>query len=1141
MRQGSACVGHPVDVASGAVYSTHRDIVIAGSIDLVWARSYSTGSLANQVSPLGLGWTSLYHYTLTRNTDGYRFGVEGDLVHFPLPAGEHLADRQTLRSLPTFQELTRRGDRLVLTQWDVDSGDISELVFTPRPLDVPAPLLRIEKITGQALDLLRDSAGRLVEVRQLVEGRALMLVYDTSGLITAVALRYPDQTQRRLVSYEYDEGRRLRSAIDAAGNADRYEYDATGRMTREELRDRGVFFFTYDKQGRCIRTAGLDGFDKKTLRYLDAARFTEVTDSLGHVRRYQLNALGQVVAEFDPLGAKRETEYDVHGRISARREPNGAVTKYEYDEFGNRNVIVNPIGYEERLTYNERHLPVVLVDRGGHTWRRVYDERNRLVEGVNPLGGRWRYEFNAIGNLVRVTDPSGAMLHQSFSERGQLATRTDWEGHLTAYDFDDHGRLTQRTDPLGRRTRISYDALGNTLEAILADGSRIVCEYDSGGNKTLVTDGAGRTTRFRWGTCQRLLERVDPAGHSVIYEWGTEPHRLERVRNEVGEVHMFDYDAAGRVRREIMWDGTDRRYERDANGYCVAVVKGDGDRIAYDLDLLGQVRRQVLTDGGSLEFDYDPFGRLVLAANADATVRFERDPLGQVLKETSRDFVVTSTYDAAGNRVSWETSLGLQVECRYDGNGDMQTLLANQLHAMVFHWNQAREETARDLPRGQRYEQRYDAAGRLASQEVLAVAQVNRGGETRARTQRLVGRRYTFDAGSTLRELDDYARGKCVYSYDECERLLRTTVNGEEKEQFDYDAAGNIVRRAAAGSAPDSLQYARGSRLQRRGATEYEHDAAGRLVAMRNGAGEAPGWDFRWDSLDQLRSVRDPNGTEWRYKYDALGRRLTTESSGEERHYLWDSATLVHNFVGRQNPETWVYSPSSLQPLFRMRGDLTWSVLTDHLARPLELVSLGGEVEWSASQTAWGMSEADSAEGGEADCPLRFPGQWYDPESGLHYNRFRYYDPRTGRFLSPDAMGLRGGLHQYLYAPNPVNWVDPFGLNGCPRDEFPDDPHELTGMLGVQPVVTLTNDGTTRMVWQPNPYTRIRYESHPGNPALPPTHPTFAPRHHGPHYHVEVRANPAVSWGNKNNVTKVEPPGYTPGMGTGFLPGEKFP
>ena len=101
----------------------------------------------------------------------------------------------------------------------------------------------------------------------------------------------------------------------------------------------------------------------------------------------------------------------------------------------------------------------------------------------------------------------------------------------------------------------------------------------------------------------------------------------------------------------------------------------------------------------------------------------------------------------------------------------------------------------------------------------------------------------------------------------------------------------------------------------------------------------------------------------------------------------------------------------------------------DHLGTPIAAHNAKGEAVWTAEYEAWGRIRPETVSDGlKANIPFRFQGQYYDKESGLHYNRFRYYDPEIGRFVSQDPIGLRGGMNLFEYAPNPVGWIDPFGL-----------------------------------------------------------------------------------------------------------------
>ena len=234
-------------------------------------------------------------------------------------------------------------------------------------------------------------------------------------------------------------------------------------------------------------------------------------------------------------------------------------------------------------------------------------------------------------------------------------------------------------------------------------------------------------------------------------------------------------------------------------------------------------------------------------------------------------------------------------------------------------------------------------------------------------------------------------------------------------------------------------------------------------------------------------------------------------------------------------------------------------VVGDPNGAPRELLDGEGEVVWAGQLDTWGHlvrcevrdrnagrvrylpGYQPAANDPEIDVELRFANQWADEESGLHYNLNRHYAPELGQYASQDPLGPAGGLRTHGYVHNPLTWVDPLGLSGCPPT-FPSTHDEFTRILGVEPTkVGTTPDGTPRAVWEPNENTRIRYESHPEG--LAPGDAGFNPRHHGIHYHVETKPS-GMSWNQaskKGLVVKSKPDGYTPGSGTGFLPGEKFP
>ena len=147
--------------------------------------------------------------------------------------------------------------------------------------------------------------------------------------------------------------------------------------------------------------------------------------------------------------------------------------------------------------------------------------------------------------------------------------------------------------------------------------------------------------------------------------------------------------------------------------------------------------------------------------------------------------------------------------------------------------------------------------------------------------------------------------------------------------------------------------------------------------------------------------------------------------------YLWDQDRLV----GEIRPEEtiyYLYEPEGFVPIAQLRGEQIYYYHTDPLGTPEAMSDDQGRIVWQAKYGLFGAIEKYYVN--KIDNPLRFQGQYFDRETGLHYNRYRYYHPTTGRFISQDPIGFEGGLNLYQYAPNPLNWVDPLGLMAKPGD-----------------------------------------------------------------------------------------------------------
>ena len=184
---------------------------------------------------------------------------------------------------------------------------------------------------------------------------------------------------------------------------------------------------------------------------------------------------------------------------------------------------------------------------------------------------------------------------------------------------------------------------------------------------------------------------------------------------------------------------------------------------------------------------------------------------------------------------------------------------------------------------------------------------------------------------------------------------------------------------------------------------------------------------LRWNPFGQVRESVS-QGVTTQYAYNGLGNRvqkLVVADVSKTRHYVYaeDDLSLIGEYgpAGEALTETvWLEGI----PVLVMTPTAVYHVVPGHLNEPRALLSSNGTVAWQWESDAFGVGQAS----GVLTYNLRFPGQQYDAETGLHYNNARYYDPTTGRYRSSDPLGILGGLGTYTYANgNPLSFVDPEG------------------------------------------------------------------------------------------------------------------
>ncbi|WP_394816803.1 putative T7SS-secreted protein [Streptomyces lonegramiae] len=1035
--------GHtdPVDLATGKMYLPQTDVSLPGLLPLVFWRRAESGYRAGRW--FGPSWSSTADQRLEILDRGVVLvGADGLLLSYPHPAP----------GVPTLPELGPRwplertpgGDYTVI---DPDTGHVRRYTGPadgPPGADGEAPLTEISDRNGHRLTFTHDTDGTPTGI---VHDGGYHLTFATEGgRITALRLG-----ETELVRYGYTDGD-LTEVTGSSGLPLRFEYDTHHRVIAWVDTNDRRYEYVYDDHDRVVSQGGTEGHVALCIDYDGADpdtghRVTAVRTPDGDTTRYLVDDRCRIVAVTDPLGNTVRTRADRHGRPLAHTDALGHTTRYAYDGAGRLARLTTPDGHTRSFARNRLGLPVEFTDADGTVWRHTYDERGNRTATTDPAGHTTRYGYDERGALTSVIDPLGGTTRIRCDSAGLPLEITDPLGAVTTYHRDAFGRPSAVTDSLGATTRMEWTVEGRLAAHTDPNGARQSWRYDGEGNCVAHTDALGRVTSYEYTHFDRVAARTGPDGARVEYTYDTRL-RLTRVTDPQGLTWTYAYDPADRPLSETDFDGRTSTYRYDAAGRLVSRTNPLGQTVVLTRDAMGRIVRKE-ADGRVTTFAWDPAGRLASTDGPDAQLAFHRDLMGRVKSELSGGRVLAHTYDALGRPVRRVTPSGALSSFAYDAAGHRTTLKAGG-HTIASAYDEAGRETSRRIGAGATLAQVWDPAGRLAEQTLAGHPPAAEG----ATVQRRV---YTYRADGHLTGVDDHLRGAHGFELDPAGRVTAVHAPGGRGESYAYDEAGNQTFASwpapfASHSDTTGPRAYTGTRVTRAGRVRYTYDAAGRITLKRRSrlSRKPDTWRYAWDAEDRLTSVTTPDGTVWRYLYDPLGRRTAKlrlaadrETVIERVDFVWDGSTLVEQTTTgqvRPEPTTLTWDHDGLRPVAqteRVTDDMGrreidrrfFGIVTDLVGTPRELLDENGDIVARHHATLWGAAGPAAAE--EAHTPLRFPGQYHDPETGLHYNRFRYYDPETARYTSPDPLGLAAAPNPVAYVANPHAWVDPLGLCPC--------------------------------------------------------------------------------------------------------------
>ncbi len=687
--------------------------------------------------------------------------------------------------------------------------------------------------------------------------------------------------------------------------------------------------------------------------------------------------------------------------------------------------------------YNLSGYPLHFTDPNGIETTLTYDERDRLLTQTVD-GDTTTYDYDLHGNLISVETPDGTLLSYEYDPARRLTAIEDETGSRIEYEYDLESNLRYERikDPGNTLVYVKeqvYDALSRLMRVVDSSAVYDVHTYDRQGNETGVTDQNSQATTNTYDTLNRLIKIVDPQNGSTMpteYTYDTR-NNLTSVKDPRALTTSYQYNGFHEVTQQTSPDTGTTTYTYDDAGNRISQTDAKSVTINYeydDLDRLTLVNAPGTDDDISYTYDSCTLGvgRLCSVTRDDITLNYAYDAQGNIVNVEqeigSTNVDMAYNYDANNRLESITYPSGVSILYTYDTAGKIEEISLNDgatttslIDAITYQ--PMGPVKGYDPANGVDLDIIYDLDGRI---ETITAGSV-------------VDRDYGFDLVGNINLIDESILTGLdrSYTYDAINRLsLEEDITGTTTVfDYAYDAAGNRTLYDDTVTSQTLTYSSTSNRLTAIGVQSVTSDNNGNTTGIH-------GYTLAYDVYNRLNSAT-VSSTTTTYAYNGLGERTTKTTGSNTSHYFYGAEEQLLAEYDALGDITREYVYLNGQPVVMLEHvgstiNKYW-IHNDHLGRPLVLTDAAGDAVWQLLDSDAFGNAADIDEDPDNDSTnlvfnLRLPGQYFDAETNLHYNYFRDYNPRIGRYVESDPIGIQGGVNTYLYAlANPLRFLDSTG------------------------------------------------------------------------------------------------------------------
>ncbi|MCF3391184.1 DUF4329 domain-containing protein [Escherichia coli] len=697
---------------------------------------------------------------------------------------------------------------------------------------------------------------------------------------------------------------------------------------------------------------------------------------------YDHDRFGQMTAVHREEGLSQYRAYDSRGQLIAVKDTQGHETRYEYNAAGDLTTVIAPDGSRNGTQY-DAWGKAVRTTQGGLTRSMEYDAAGRVIRLTSENGSHTTFRYDVLDRLIQETGFDGRTQRYHHDLTGKLI-RSEDEGLVTHWHYDEADRLTHRTVKGETAERWRYDERGWLTDiSHISEGHRVAVHYRY--------DEKGRLT----GERQTVHH---PQTEALLWQ-----HETRHAYNAQGLANRCIPDSLPAV--EWLTYGS---------GWLAGMKLGDTPLVDFTRDRL---HRETLRSFGRYELTtaYTPAGQL--QRQHLNSLQYDRDYTwndnGELIRISSPRQTRSYSYSTTGRLTGVHTTAAnLDIRIPYATDPAGNRLPDPELHpdSTLSMWPDNR------IARDAHYLYRYDRHGRLTEKTDLIPEGVIRTDDERTH-------RYHYDSQHRLvhytRTQYEEPLVESRYLYDPLGRRVAKRVWRRERDLTGWMSLSRKPQVTWYGWDGDRLTTIQNDRTRIQ--TIYQPGSFTPLIRVETATGELAKTQRR-SLADTLQQSGGEDGGSVVFPpvlvqmLDRLESEILADRVSEEsRRWLASCGLTVEQMQNQMDP---VYTPARKIHLYHC----------DHRGLPLALISKEGTTEWCAEYDEWGnlLNEENPH---QLQQLIRLPGQQYDEESGLYYNRHRYYDPLQGRYITQDPIGLKGGWNLYGYQLNPISDIDPLGLS----------------------------------------------------------------------------------------------------------------